>query len=676
METQEQILRFKKFIEAIYHAVLLENCRKGMLYLDIDFSELSKFDLELAEELIESDDADEIIKAAKIAVEQFDIEGVRKKFQILVSKLPSTSYMRIREIRCENVGKIMNIEGVIRSKSTVNPVVIDSRFECPSCGNIIPIIQNDQKYKQPKLCACGRRGKFKKLKDTKIDMQKIELEELPENIKGNSQPSKLRVKLFEWLVDRDFEPKFNPGAKVSIVGILKDYQKVLRNGVESTESDYVFEALSIENIEEEEVDLNLTDDDIKKIDEIAQSKNPVEILKQSLAPSIYGRDKIKEGILLQLVGGTRKVKHDGTVTRGDIHILIIGDPGCGKSKLIQRIEKIIPYARTANGKGASGVGLTASVVKDDFVGWTFQAGTLVLAHKNIALIDEFDKMSKEDRDQIHEALEQQTVTIAKAGVQARLRCECSLLAGANPKLGRFDNHMEVIEQIMLPPTLINRFDMIFAIKDTPDPKKDEELTDHVLPYEKNNEQKAQENKIYDTSFVRKYLFTAKKLKPIHSNGSLDKIKNYYLKMRSKYQSEGDNVKSSIPISARQLEGLVRMSEAFAKLRMSKTVSTMDAKKAINLMEEIFKKISKDEKGNVDFDKIDTGTGSTERNAIIIVKNVIRSIEDENGKNQKIETIFEKCKEKGISEEEFEKAIKKLKKIGDVFEVKNGYISTI
>ncbi len=461
----EQINKFKALIEKEYLPELLENSRTGNHFLAIDFNIISRYDISLAEELLEF--PDEVLATAEMAIEQFDLPGEAKKFSVRVKNPPLSSQRRIAEKRSKDIDLLLSFEGIIRTKSIVLPKASSSRFECPSCGNISSLLQLDKKFKQPTQCGCGRKGKFKLISKDLIDIQRLELEELPENVKGSAQPQKLRVFLKNTLVDPEFESKFNPGAKVQIVGILKETPIILRTGGQSTDFDYLFEAVHIENIEDEEVDLKMSDEDVKRVNEIAKKPDYIDILKDSLVPSIYGHDEIKEGLMLQIVSGVRKVRKDGKICRGDMHILLIGDPGAGKSAILKRIEKILPHARVANGKGASGVGLTASVSKDEFIGgWTFQAGTLVLAHKNVAIIDEFDKMSKEDRDAMHEALEQQTVTISKAGVQARLRAECSLLAGANPKFSRFDRYAKTIgEQIDLPATLINRFDLIFPLID-------------------------------------------------------------------------------------------------------------------------------------------------------------------------------------------------------------------
>jgi len=667
MDALDQINEFKRFIEENYLDNLLENSRKGKRFLEIDFKLLSRFNIELGDLILEL--PEETIKACKMAIEQFDIPN--KDFQVMIKNLPESSKRTIASKRSVDLKNLLSFEGVIRAKSAILNRSHIIKFECPSCGNLINVIQDEKKKKEPTRCGCGRKGKFRLLHKEKVDIQKIELEELPDNVKGTAQPQRLKIILKDFLVDPNNEPKFNPGAKVLINGILEELPIALRTGGESIDSDYILDAVYMENIEDEEIDLNITPEEQEQIDKIASDEHAIKYLTESLIPSIYGHDKIKEGILIQLVGGVRKKINDGTVKRGDIHILMIGDPGSGKSAMLQRIEKVVPQARVANGKGASGVGLTAAVTRDDFIGWTFQAGTLVLAHKSLAIIDEFDKMSSEDRDQIHEALEQQTVTVAKAGVQARLSCECSLLAGANPKYGRFTEESgPIAQQINLPPTIINRFDLMFPVKDIPEADKDKKLADKILSvHQSNGDQKA----TIETPLIRKYIHLAKKLKPSFTDAANNELTNYYLKIRGKYSSS--NGAKTVPISARQLEGLIRLSEAYAKLRLSNEVNRKDALRAIDLLNYCLKQVAFDDKtGEIDIDMITTGVKTSERANIVTIKELIETLEKEKGKIIQIEDLMEAAKKANLEEDEVETAINQLKTKGDIYEPRKGSIT--
>lgn len=671
------IQRFETFIQAGRLGEILENSRHGKHLYNLNFFDLAQFDVELSERFL--DTPDETVAAFRIAVNSFDLpnKAADHEFQVSVLGLPDSQRRLIASKRTKDLGRLIFFEGIVRAKGHVLSRTVSITFECPSCGNLIRVDQVGQKKVEPTRCGCGRKGKFRVVPNGKLktDVQRLELEELPENVKGTSQPQRLKVELRGCLVDPKFEGRFNPGARVRITGVLQELPITLRNGSESVDSDFLFEASHIEAVDEEEFDYELSKDELAKIQEIATSKDCIDTLVKSIVPSIFGHDKIKEAILVQLVGGVRKIKDDGTIFRGDIHILMIGDPGSGKSTILKRLETVVPHARVANGKGASGVGLTAAVIRDEFMGWTFQAGTLVLAHKSIAIIDEFDKMSKEDRDQIHEALEQQTVTIAKAQVQARLACECSLIAGANPKYGRFEAYGKVLaEQIDLPPTIINRFELIFPVMDIPEESTDGAIVDKIFESQMPCVDGSCK-KIVETSLLRKYLVNAKKLKPTFTKEATAHIKDYYLKLRAR---SGTTLFSrSVPISPRQLEGLIRLSEAYAKLRRSDKVLVCDAKKAISLMEYCFRSVAFDsENGVIDLDMIGSEFSSSKRSAISLVGDAMDTLLPEHGKAVPIDQIIIWCKEKGLSEEKVADAIIMMRKKGDLFEPRHGYVAKI
>jgi replicative DNA helicase Mcm len=353
--------------------------------------------------------------------------------------------------------------------------------------------------------------------------------------------------------------------------------------------------------------------------------------------------------------------------------LLIGDPGSGKSQLLKRISVVAPKARYVSGKGASGAGLTAAVVKDEFLGgWSLEAGALVLANQGICVIDELDKMGKDDRAAMHEALEQQTISISKANIQATLRSETTLLAAANPKMGRFDPYEPIAKQIDLPNTLINRFDLIFPIKDMPDEDKDSKLASFILGL---HQSEAVEQDI-PKELLRKYLAYAKQnIIPKLTDEAMAEIKEYYMKMRS--SGEGEGYYKSVPISARQLEALVRLAEASAKLRLSTIVEKEDAQKAVELLHYCLSQIGIDpETGKIDIDRIATGITTSQRSKLHSIKEVIAELEAQIGKTIPIEEIIKLAKERGIDESQTDELIERLKRDGDLFEPRHGFISRI
>ena len=673
MEVDAQIRLFREFIEQQYHAQLLESVRKGAESIVLDFSKLLQFNAELSDEIIES--PEELLKAAEIAIKEFDLPKKIDKFYVRLKNLPESLKIDVNEIRSKHLEKFIWCVGVVRQKSDVRPHVSRARFECPSCGNILNVLQLDKKYKEPTRCSCGRKGKFKEISKELVDGQGMVLEESPDELDGGAQPKRISVFLKTDLVSPISDRKTSPGSKVKVYGWVSEVPITLRTGGKSTKYDLILEANYIEPMEDDPNEMNLSEEELEQIIEISKKENVLGYLSNNIAPSIYGLDKIKLALVLQLVGGARKERPDGVVTRGDMHILLIGDPGAGKSQLLKRITKVAPKARFTSGKGASAAGLTASVVKDEFLGgWSLEAGTLVLANKGFAIIDELDKMTKEDRSALHEAMEQQTVSVSKANIQATLRCETSLLAAANPKFGRFDPYDLIANQINLPPTLINRFDLIFPVKDLPSPERDEKTAAFILALHQSPEKAASE---MSSEFQRKYYAYVRKQNPKLTQEAIDEIKKYYITMRNSGAGDEAGIKS-IPITARQLEALVRIAEAAAKVRLSKTVSKEDAQKGIELIDYTLNQIAKDsETGKIDIDRISSKITATQRSKISIVKELIHSLEE--GAGQKIvavEQLIEIAKEKNISEEQIDEILDKLRRSGDIFEPRKGFIQRL
>ncbi|MAE43022.1 hypothetical protein CMO93_04575 [Candidatus Woesearchaeota archaeon] len=354
IDAAEQIKRFQDFLELHYYQQIVENLRKDLKFVVVVFTELSKFDLDLANELLEN--PEDTIRAAELAAEQFDLEDI-KGFKVRFSNLPENQKIMIRNVRSKHIGKFINIDGIVRQKSDVRPQVVDASFECPVCGNIIRIPQLNSSFKEPSKCGCGRKGKFNLLSKELVDAQGIVLEEIPESLEGGEQPKRINILLKSDLVSPLSERKTNPGSKIGITGIIKEVPITLKTGSKSTRFELMIESNYTEALEETLYEVKITEEEEKEIIELSQDPELNIKLINSIAPSIYGYSRVKDALLMQLVGGVRKTRVDKVVSRGDMHVLLLGDPGSGKSAILKRIGEIAPKGRYVSGRGVSGAGL-------------------------------------------------------------------------------------------------------------------------------------------------------------------------------------------------------------------------------------------------------------------------------------------------------------------------------
>ncbi len=676
MEVADQLERFHEFFEAGYETQLHEILTKGERAFVVDFFDLASFDKDLSELLLEDPNA--LLKVAESSVTDLLFSSIGKPaadVRVRFKNLPQTQRVPIKDIRAVHLGGLISIEGIIRKSSDVRPRVVSSKFECPACGNLLTIQQTEQKFREPGRCSCGRTGKFKLVAKELVDAQLIVIEEVPESLEGGEQPKRLNVFLKEDLVDPRNDKRTTPGTKVNCVGEIIEIPIMDKSGGKLTRFDIALDANYVEPLEEDFSEVSINDEEVKEIRELSQKKDVLKKLTNSIAPSIFGHEKIKEAIVLQLMGGVRKVrKKDGTTNRGDIHILLVGDPGSGKSALLQFVSKVAPKARFVSGKGASAAGLTAAIVKDEFLrGYALEAGAMVLANKGICLIDELDKMSPEDTSALHQALEQQQVTISKANIQATLRTETTVLAAANPEMGRFDSFKSIASQIKMPPTLINRFDLIFLIQDIPNEETDKKIASHILKVHQ-SDKSILEGEIR-LEVVKKYIAYAKQhVSPLLTEEAVNEILSFYVNIRN--QSQRDEKIRRISITARQLEALVRMAEASARVRLSERVSKEDALKAIELLTYSLSEFGIDkETGKFDIDLIHTGISASVRSRLSILKKVLEDV----GYDKKaipVDEILSEAVVQGLEREKAADILDKWKREGEIYEPKQGYVKKV
>lgn len=663
--SREELLNEVKAFFEINRKVIGEIVKSGGKVIKIDFQELSAHSPEVSERLIER--PEETINLLEEALEE--LEWAPKKAKIRFTTISPSQETLIRRIRAKHLGRMIGIEGIVRQASEVRPLVTNAKFSCPSCETIMSVLQLDNKFKEPSRCSCGRRGGFKLLTKDMVDAQRLVIEEASDNLSGGEQPKRMNIFLKEDLVDPKMEMRTSPGSRVKIIGILKEIALTSSSGAMLTRFDLAIEANNLIPMDESFEDIDISEEDEREIRELAAHPEIMQKMARSISPSIWGNENVKKALAFQLFGGVKKTRSDGTKLRGDIHILLVGDPGVAKSVMLSFIAGIAPKARYVSGKSSTGAGLTATVVKDELLkGWSLEAGAMVLANKGLVAIDEFDKMDDEDRSTMHEAMEQQTVTISKATVQATLRSQTSVLAAANPKYGRFDPTQPIAKQVNLVPSLLSRFDSIFIMRDIPSKERDTSIAIHVL------KEHTQESKheVIDKDLLKKYISYAKqKYNPLLTEEAVEEMKNFYVGLRSQAYNDDSAIKA-IPIGARQLEALVRLAEAHARIRLSKEVKKKDAIAAIELMKSYLLEVGFDEETKkIDIDKM-SGNPASKRSKYIVVRDAIEALEHKFGKLIPIEEI-EKTLKNQITTIDLEEAIEKLVKSGDLFKPKRGYI---
>jgi replicative DNA helicase Mcm len=664
--------------------------------LTIDYRDIERFGrtgISLADELLENpgkviEDVWDAIRNDQL-IKSKDGKEPPKGINIRFTNLPRKTL--IRNIRSDDINTFVSVEGILRKTTEVRPRIVEAAFRCPG-GHFTRKIQKYGKFIEPDGCATDG-CTFKKLElmpklSKFVDSQKLRIQESPEGLRGGEQPQTLDVDVTD-----DLSGKVSPGDRVIINGILRSMQRVIK-GEKSTVFDIFLECNSIEIAEKEYEEVEI---DEKAEDEIrALSKDPMIYRKiiHSIAPTIYGSEDVKQAIALQLFGGISKEMPDGSRLRGDIHILLIGDPGIAKSQLLRYVVKLSPRAIYTSGQSSTAAGLTATAVKDEFGEgrWTLEAGALVLADMGVAAVDEMDKMEKGDRSALHEAMEQQSISVAKAGITATLKSRCALLGAANPKYGRFDMFGDLSDQINMPPSLLSRFDLIFIMTDQPEQKRDLAIAEHILKAHSTGELIAQHKKTpipgvtdeyiqeqlkpvmpdIDPALFRKYVaYSKRSCYPMLTPEAKDALVNYYLKLRGIAEPN-----KPVPVTARQLEALVRLAEASARIRLSDSIGLDDAERVIHIVDACLRQIAYDARtGTFDIDKIVTGISKEKRDIVRVIKDAIRDIGGE-GRRAGIDQVIDAVSGKGFPREKVKEGIEMLLRHGEAMEPKNGIIQLI
>jgi len=680
------VAKFEQFFEHVHkkHIERLAAEYPEKRSLAIDFKDLERFDFELSDSLLENPDY--VLEAASIAIQHIDVPTLSvEEFTPFIRffNLPKDRQPYLRDIGAEHLGKLISVEGVIRQITDVLPKLKVAAWECRRCGNKYKINQSETGKRMPSLCECKHKD-FRLIPEESefIDHQKIEIQEPLEYLRGSEQAVSLEIN-----VTHDLVNKVSAGDRTRIVGILR-----LRPPKEPGRLIFrrYLETIHLEETAKEFEEVEITKEEEDKIKELAKNPKIYDLITASIAPAIYGHEIVKEAIGMQLFGGVKKLLPSKTSIRGNIHILLVGDPGVAKSAILQAVNVIAPKSIYTAGKTTSSAGLTATAEKDEFGegGWTLKAGALVLASGGIGIVDEFDKMDEDDRSAMHEAMEQEMISVAKAGIVTRFKTETSILAAANPKFARFDPFTPYMEQINLPPTLVSRFDLFFLIKDVLDRVKDEEIATHILMTHKAGEILIQEKKTgkkikakeleelekiitppIEPDLLKKYIAYARQhIAPILTEEATKAISEFYLNLRELGKKEG-----SYAATHRQLEGLVRLSEASARIRLNDKVEKEDAERAIRLVRASLQEVVVDPTtGKIDIDLITSGQPHSKIQNLRVVLNIIREKAREMDMVPVID-IVEEAATQGIEKDKVNDIINELKRRGEVYEKRHGFI---
>lgn len=663
-ELFEDFLKSEKYRQRISQMVV-----DGTTSLVIDFEDLLATDPALARNLMEKPD-EYLEYANKAAYSQLQIEDPEYAEQIesvtvRLQGLPETS--PLRSLGSDQIGKLVMVEGIVVRATPVRPLVLQAAFKCKRCGTVTHVQQTGAFLRAPFECSdpsCKRKGPFDFIQEqsTFVDSQEIRIQERPEELPPGQLPRTLNVKL----VGKDITDVARPGDHVTVVGCVRAVASTLPKVGKLRAFSLHLDANYIDVKSKEPEIIFISPEEEKQILELAKDPWIHRKIIRSIAPSIYGYEHIKEAIMYLLFGGVPKQLPDVNI-RGELNVLLIGDPGTAKSQLLQYVARIAPRGLYTSGRGTTAAGLTAAVIREKAGGMTLEAGALVLADKGIACVDEIDKMRPEDRVAIHEAMEQHTVSVAKGGIVATLNARTALLAAANPALGRYDPYRSVTENISLPVTLLSRFDIIFILRDIPEKEADAKMTEHILELHRRGVTPIEPP--VPPNLLRKYISYARNIKPVLTDEAIRRLKDFYLAMRSASEVEG----APVAITARQLESLVRTAEARARVALRKEVLAEDAEAAIAIMKRSLEEVGIDvSTQKIDIDIIMTGKPKSLRDKLQVILSTLIEMEKETGIVEK-KALIERLEAKEIRRSEAERLIGQLMKEGTIYSPREGFL---
>ena len=648
-------------------------------YINIDYNDLvthpeieSKF----------NEEPDEILEAFSRAIK----EVLQERFPKYAQKIEHEIRARIanypvqrslRQINAEIIGKMTSVSGMVLRASEVKPLAKELVFICPIGHRTDVILEKGLTITTPIKCSnekCTHKELSLEPQSSRfIDVQFVRLQELPEDLPPGQLPHYLDITVKQDLVD-----DARPGDRVALTGIVRIEQEKM-SGVSKTNSPLYRLRLDGNNVEflggkgsktsrriqREES----SPEEEKTIKSLSKSPDIYDRIIDSYAPHITGHRIIKESILLLMAGSTQRQLQDGSKIRGDINIFLVGDPGTAKSEMLKFCARIAPRGLYTSGRGSTAAGLTAAVVRDVNGIFMLEAGATVLGDQGLVCIDEFDKMKDEDRSALHEVMEQQTASIAKGGIVATLNARTSILAAANPMYGKYDPFKNITENVNLPIPLLTRFDLIFVVRDQPSKERDEKIAKHIIDL--HTPQGIDNRSLIDSETLTKYVSYAKTIDPILTKEAETKILDYYLKMRN---VDADDM---ITVTPRQLEGLIRLATARARLLLKNQVEEEDAQRAIDLLQNMFEDAGIDvNTGKVDLGVLQ-GKPRSEVSKMQSFMGILQTLEGEPKKPvEESKLIEELVKTEKFTEEEARNIVRKMVREASIYESKPGHYNTV
>jgi replicative DNA helicase Mcm len=653
----------------VYRAKISELISNEGKSLVVDFGDLLKYDDDLANTLILRPDA--ALASFKTAA----FETMRSENALYADRVRKDLMVRIRGIQDQvplrrvdtsYLDRMLSVAGMVVRTSELRPLMTSAAWVCPS-GHVTFQDQDDLPLKKPpkcELCDEARNFELERKQSKFIDFQILRVQELPEELPPGQLPQ-----FFDVNVEGDIVNMARPGDRVVLTGIVRAVPDYTVGQIRTRLFKSQIDCNQVEVKGKEPEHVQVTKEDEALIKNIAASPDAYQKLVNSVAPAILGHLPEKEAILLLLGGSSSMSLPDGTKIRGDINVLLVGDPGVAKSEMLKFAAQVAPRGIFASGRGTTAAGLSAAVIREKNV-LMLEAGVTVLADQGIAAIDEFDKMKPEDRTALHEQMEQNTVTIAKGGIYATLNARTAILAACNPVLGRYNPYQNLTENIStLPIPLLTRFDLIFVIKDQPHPAEDEKLAAHILS--------VHTRKSYATpppvefALLKKYIAYAKKISPTLTKEAVARLKEYYLDLRKAGSDEGQ-----IPATPRTLESLIRVASARARMLLREEVTEDDALTAIALMNRMVEDVLTDATTKKTDFGIQMGKPAGEAKNVRAAMEVLKALEGPDKAAVDRKTFKEALIKAKFTDEDAERTIRAMFRVGLVFESKTGFIKRV